>query len=412
MNISIFCGYICMRLEILLVVILASGVVVPAYSAQLDADIPAGATEITPSYKFLRIIFLDHPDGGLLSDLLQEKEGTLSFTADKDMQGVSEIISQINSQLGDSLSGSFVSDIKIQYKAILDVNEKLSKLEYNIQINPTIQNPIITIDSQRFIDTDWRGIKLSGPILIQTEYGMYDINSPKSTLQVLVPELLEKLQNTDAKKILEIELLDASGIDALPLSKWHFLFDPTGILEESKKANFQGNSVISHYSMGECNIFINLCEDREWKESFVLDKKYTITATESRDDATISLEGYGSIQRIGDSEVFGMTERPSNTAPAPEFPVGIIYGMAAMAGIGGIAVFVFSNRKLKNEEGQGQRGIDPSQLRASPTHAGAGGYHTVRGEAYLASDTDYQKTRSVYDEKSETKSKGTLPKGW
>lgn len=404
-----------MRLGILLVAILVSGGVVPAYSAQLDADIPAGATEITPSYKFLRIIFFEHPDGGLLSDLLQQKENTISFVADKDTQGVSEIISQINSQLDDSLSGSFVSDIKIQYKAILDVNEQLSKLEYNIQINPTIQNPIITIDSQRFIDTDWRGIKLSGPILIQTEYGMYDINSPKSALQVLVPELFEKLQNTDAKKILEVELLDARGIDELPLSKWHFLFDPTGILEESKKANFQGNSVISHYSMGECNIFINLCEDRKWKESFVLDKQYTITATESRDDATISLEGYGSIQQIGDSEVFGMTERPSQTTPVPEFPAGVIYGMAAMAAVGGGVIFLISDRKLKAERGQTeQTGIDPSLLRASPTHAGAGGYQTVRGEAHLASDIEYQKTRSVYDEKpdSESNTRGALPKGW
>ena len=401
-----------MRLEVFLVVILVSGGVIPAYSAQLDADILADATLITPSYKFLRIIFFEHPDGGELAEALQQKEETVSFMANKNTPGVSEIISQINSQLSDSLSGSFVSDIEIKYQAILDGGPKLSKLEYNIQINPTIQNPLITIDSQRYVDTDWRGIKLSGPIIIQTEYGMYDINSAESALKILVPELYEKLQNTPAKKVLQAELLDASGIGALPLSKWHFLFDPTGILEESKQANFQGNSVISHYSMGECNIFIDVCNDREWKESFVLDKQYTITATESRDDATISLEGYGSIQQIGDSEVFGMTEKPSQTNPTPEFPAGIIYGMAGMAAIGGGVIYVISNRKLKAERGQTeQTGIDPALLRVSSTNAGAGGYQTVRGESHLASDVEYQKTRSVYDEK-ETKTKGSLPKGW
>jgi hypothetical protein len=91
--------------------------------------------------------------------------------------------------------------------------------------------------------------------------------------------------------------------------------------------------------------------------------------------------------------------------------------MAAMAAIGGAGIFIYSSRKLK-QEGTQQTGIDPSQLRAYQTSAGAGGYQTVRGEAQLIDDSDYQKTRSVYDEKkpqetTESQStKGALPKGW
>lgn len=413
MNISIFCGYKGMKLEIFLVGILVSGGIVPAYSAQLDVDIPSDATEITPSYKFLRLVTFGYPDGGELADILADKQNKISFTADSQTPEVSEIISQMNSQLSDSLSGAFVSDLTIKYQAILDVKEKSAKLEYNIQMEPTIQNPIVIIGSERYIDSDWRGIKLSGPIMLETQYGMYDINNPESALQILAPELLMQIQDADAKEILNIELLDASGIKALSLSRWHSLFDPTGILEESKQANFSGNSVITHYSMGECTIVIGICDDREWKAEFVLDKKYTIIAKESRDDATISLEGYGSVKQIGDSEIFSMTERPANTGPVYDFPVGIIYGMAAMAAIGGVLIFIISNRKLKAEQGQTeQTGIDPSRLRSYATHAGAGGYQTVRGEAQLIDDTDYQKTRSVYDEKQESKSKGALPKGW
>jgi hypothetical protein len=61
---------------------------------------------------------------------------------------------------------------------------------------------------------------------------------------------------------------------------------------------------------------------------------------------------------------------------------------------------VFSNRSLKKQQETGQTGIDPSRLRAYETSAGAGGYQTTRGEAQLIDDTDYQKTRSVYDESS------------
>ena len=78
----------------------------------------------------------------------------------------------------------------------------------------------------------------------------------------------------------------------------------------------------------------------------------------------------------------------------------IIYGMAAMAAIGGGAFFMFSNRQLKMQKETGQTGIDPSRLRAYETSAGAGGYQTTRGEAQLIDDADYQRTRSVYDEPS------------
>ena len=54
----------------------------------------------------------------------------------------------------------------------------------------------------------------------------------------------------------------------------------------------------------------------------------------------------------------------------------IIYGMAGMAGLGAIAILLFSNRQLKKEVGQGQQGIDPSRLRARSTSSDAGGYQT------------------------------------
>ena len=76
----------------------------------------------------------------------------------------------------------------------------------------------------------------------------------------------------------------------------------------------------------------------------------------------------------------------------------IIYGMAGMAGIGAIAVLFMSSRKLKAEEGQGQQGIDPSQLQGYATSASSGGYQTVRGEAQLKGDQSYEQTRSVYEE--------------
>ena len=107
------------------------------------------------------------------------------------------------------------------------------------------------------------------------------------------------------------------------------------------------------------------------------------------------------------------------TTSTGDFPVSIIYGMAGMAAVGATGIFIISNRKLKKEQGMGQTGIDPSRLRAYQTSGGSGGYQTIRGEAQLVDDENYQKTRSVYDEEkpAETKTesqsnKGSMPKGW
>ncbi len=98
----------------------------------------------------------------------------------------------------------------------------------------------------------------------------------------------------------------------------------------------------------------------------------------------------------------------------------IIYGMAGMAGIGTIAILVFSSRKIKSEQGQGQTGIDPSQLQGYATSAASGGYQTVRGEAQLKGDVSYDQTKSVYEEEKKdesvssdsTSKNGSMPKGW
>ncbi len=75
-----------------------------------------------------------------------------------------------------------------------------------------------------------------------------------------------------------------------------------------------------------------------------------------------------------------------------------VYGMAGMAAFGGAAIFIISERRRKYEKTHNtQTGIDPSQLRASSTSTGSGGYKTNRGEAELI-DSDYAKTRSVYEQ--------------
>ena len=203
-------------------------------------------------------------------------------------------------------------------------------------------------------------------------------------LDIMIPEVMELLDKSDVE-ILELPMINSSEIQKFPLSNWHSLFDNTAIIASSAQYNFTGKHVITHYSMGECNLESGFCQDRKWSKDLNLDQKYRIVIIESRDDASIAIEGYAANSFLGSIETFETRlSNPVKESPATdEFPATVMYGMASVAVIGGIAMFVFSSKKVKKEENQGQTGIDPTHLRVYETSESSGGYKTNRGEAYL-----------------------------
>ena len=153
--------------------------------------------------------------------------------------------------------------------------------------------------------------------------------------------------------------------------------------------------------MGESSLREGRQVEREFHESFTVDKTYGVTTIQSADAANLSIIGFAAIDQLGGLEIVGVTPRAPEgyaTTSTGEFPVMIIYGMAGLAVVGGGAFFVFSNRQLKKEQNQGQTGIDPSRLTGYQTSASSGGYQTNRGEAQLSDSSDYAQTRSVYDD--------------
>jgi len=367
----------------ILVLILASGLVPYASAAQLDAAILFEEDTIEPSFEFLRVIYIEYPNDGNIADSLRGIKQEISFNADTSTPGVKKLVAQLNQNLMSAPSNTIVTDSKIHYQAILQGNENYAVVEYKLQLLPTITNHIVSQDSQKsVIDANWRGISLSEPIQIQTKYGEFDINNPKSALEIMIPNVAKSLHDVS---ILELPLIDASGIMDLPLHKWNSLFDNTAIIPGAIEYKYSGKNVITHYSMGECSIDVGPCDDRKWIEDIELDKKYTIRIIESRDDATIALEGYVDTTKIDGIDVF-QTNLKSPVTQKPdtdEFPATVMYGMAGLAAVGAVVMFVISDQKLKRDKNEGQTGIDPSHLIAYDTSSSSGGYKTNRGEAFL-----------------------------
>jgi len=257
-----------------------------------------------------------------------------------------------------------------------------------------------------------------------------EINQMISAIKEHQPKLYSYLVGSEAEKLLSKNLINAEGIKNQELANWHFLFDPTGITSDAAKFGLSEEItgfVVSGYTMGESSFREGIQIEKEQEATFTVDKQYTVRAIESADSATLRIIGFANIDNLEGLEIFGVTPTPPEgfaTTSTGNFPITVMYGMAGMAAVGGGAFFVFSNRKLKAEQAnQAQTGIAPSELTGYQTSAGAGGYQTNRGESQLASDAQYQKTRSVYDETSADSStqstedtpqssKGSMPKGW
>ncbi|KAG2479016.1 MAG: conserved membrane protein of unknown function [Nitrosopumilales archaeon] len=407
---------------ILLSILIIFGTSSPVWAAQLDARINPDNPDFNFNVKYQRTIFIEYNEGGQLADQLRGAIESKRLTADSTNPAIVDLINRINQKLASDGSGAIVSDLNVEYTVQMTGRALNTAIDYKLILSGTISDHIIRerqAQAPAIIDLGWRGITVEGPIVIDGT----EINLPISFIADRAPSVFSSIKGTEAEVLFSENLINAEGIKNQPLSNWHFLFDPTGINVDAGTfglAEEISGFVVSGFTMGESSLREGRQVEKVVEAHFTLDKNYMIRSIESADNANLAVIGFGVVDSLEGLEIIGVTPTAPEgftTTSTGEFPVSIIYGMAAMAAIGGAGIFIFSNRKLKHE-GTEQTGIDPSQLRAYQTSAGAGGYQTVRGEAQLIDDSDYQKTRSVYDEKkpqetTESQStKGALPKGW
>ena len=402
-------------------------------SSQLVVTVDPNSDTAIASMKYQRAIFIDYSEGGELASDLRGKDVFVSFSADSSNAGVKNLLGQLNSYILSKNSQAQITDLKVHYTATMTGREGSMSIDYKIELLPVIEKFVIrsySPGSPAILDIDWRGFGTNGPVAISTtEYGNMEINMPISFIQKFEPELAAAIIAGDAGDLATKRLMNADGVKNQPVGNWHFLFDPTGISVDASQhglADELAGKVISSYTMGESNLREGRQVEQIYEASFTMDKVYTLKTFESADNALISVIGFATREISGTSEVFGVSPEPPEgyaTTSTGEFPAMILYGMAGMAALGGVAMMMMSRRKLSKEKGHmDQTGIDPSQLTGVATSASAGGYQTVRGEAQVKGLDDYNQHKNFYEEdkpqveeKKESDSsstKGALPKGW
>jgi len=399
-------------------------------SSQLEVTIDPNSDTAIAKMTYQRSVNIDYSDGGKLAETMYGKNNQIVFSADSSNPSVQSLISKLNSYMTSQGSIAQITELSLDYKSLMTGRTSSMSVDYTIILHPTINNFVIKAGSGNnptLLDTDWRGFGVVGPVVISTPtYGDVEINMPISAFERFTPALALSLKASDAGELLSTRLMDGDEIKAQPIGNWHFLFDPTGIGADASQYGFQTGSVISSFTMGESSLREGLIREQVHESTFSSDKIYRVTTYESSGNASIDIIGFANRDTLGNSEIFGVTPNAPEgyaSTSAGEFPAFILYGMAGMAALGGVAMMFMSRRKLAKEKGHmHQTGIDPSQLTGVQTSASSGGYQTVRGEAQVTGLEDYNEHKSYYDEekpqveeKTEDKpssKRGALPKGF
>ena len=358
----------------IIVMLVLVSFVVPVHAAQLDAVIPKGSEEFSPVFTFTRIVSIQYSEDSRLAELFGDTQQKISF--DIDGENASILIEKLNSQLQEK-SFVIVSDVLGKYSATITPQENSASIEYKILLQPTMKGHFI---SESVLDAQWRGFEILGEIPVETKFDTYDINSPISAFTEL-PDIVKYLSSSDAMKVLDMKLLDATGLTDLPLSKWESMFDPTAKMSETIEYGFSG-TVVTNYSMGICTVYLGICQDRDFTVSFEIDgEEYTIRSIESQDDGTIIIEGY--VQESSSrTESFIVTENAPSKGNENDTQVPVLYTVSGVGVAIAAGFFVWSDKKSKKTSTE-QTGIDPKDLCAVSSGESAGSYQTNRGISEL-----------------------------
>ena len=377
--------------------------IAPAMGAQLIASVNPGAGESEFNMRYLMTVSVQYPEGGQVADLLRGHQAEMSaFVAagTPESEAVAEMIAATMLANG---SQARVQDIDVEYTATLRGREDAASIDYKVEIDGTLAGYVIRpLDGSNpaVVDMGWRDMSVSGPVRL----GGTEINIPMSFIEAEVPGLARAISGSEAEALLRAPLMDSSFILEQPLANWHSLFDPTGVNVDAATFGISdeiAGFVVTAYTMGESSFREGIQIERIQNAPFAADREYSVKVTQSADNGNVGVIGFAQLDSIDGLEIVGVfPTAPANTADTStgDFPVFIMYGMAGVAAIGAVAFFAFSSRQMKKEQGQGQTGIDPSRLVGRQTSESSGGYHTNRGEAQLAEESQYQKTRSVYDD--------------
>jgi hypothetical protein len=298
----------------------------------------------------IRFVTLEYESGSALAQQFNGKDERVQFSLSLNDSatdnGMAELVNTINTAIA-SQKGSPVQieNSTLDYMASLKGSADKASLAYKIALEGTLSNIVLDSTEQgNVLDLDWRSVVVNEPLMVNTQkYGNMSVNYPVGLLQATFPQFAQDLLNSPAADIMRDPLFNFQDI-AIPLDRWHFLFDPTGSQAGAAGAGFEevgGARVVSIYSLGESSFREGTFSEKRNEASATLNgTRVNIESTTPPPSGQIQIAGFSRIEKAGNDELaFVTAQAPEGTATATGgFPIQVLLVLGGM--MGAVAVFV------------------------------------------------------------------------
>jgi hypothetical protein len=337
-------------MTILLAVVIFGGSFNQAFAIQFEAAISPSLNQAKASFKGDQIITLRYPENSAISELLNGRKESVSFTINSSdpNNGLTQVLSSINNVLlQEKQSQVHFENATVVYRASINGGPATSTISYQVELRPVATNLVTSTNGtdSAIVDLDWRSFSTNEPLYVDTpEYGRIDINHPIGGFEKLAPELAPAIANTPLAEAFNQPLLDFEEFGSA-MGNWHFLFDATGAQAGASGFGFDvgegGSEIISIYSLGESSFREGTHTVKETDASGTINNVnvnlHSLTAPPS---GQLQIGGFSKIINIGNHEFSLVT----NDAPtgietsSGGFPITVFLIFGVM--MAGIAVLV------------------------------------------------------------------------
>jgi hypothetical protein len=335
------------------------------YAADLSAFLVPDQDRAEVSYIGVRTITLQYPAGSSLAQEFDGKNERIQFTLngtsnqqqqqiqqDGNSTGMDQLINAINKALLEAQSPAQISDTELAYSGVIKGGPTSMTLSYRVELKPTLERFVLQRGEGGpqgdVIDLEWRSVVVKDSMIVNApEYGNIDINRPIGLLQVSYPDFASKLENTQAREIMEDPLLNFEDFNA-PMNSWHVLFDPVGAYGGSVGLNgTEGAKALSVYSLGESSLREGAHATEEKDARVTIDgAAVNVHSQNPPPSGQIQIAGYANHQeREGVEFATVSSEAPEGVQTSTGgFPIQVLLVLGGM--MGAIAIFIlFKARK-------------------------------------------------------------------
>jgi hypothetical protein len=278
-----------------------------AYANQLDALLLPDKDSSNAEFAGVRFITLQYTQGSALAKILNGTNERIEFSLNGTFNGtqgngMDKVIQAINNAMLEKRSPVTIENASLRYFATVKGYPDMAQLSYNIEFKPTLTKYVLQKAGENnepaIVDLEWRDITIKGPLMVKAEqYGTVNINQPVGLLQLLYPELTQKLLGSEAKEIIEDSIMNFDRF-GLSMKSWHYLFDVTGKQLERYGVFREGEGgTVSIHSIGESSFREGTYLPVERDATAKIDEaELKIHASTPPPSGQITITGYSSVQ--------------------------------------------------------------------------------------------------------------------